>query len=132
MNDIDAMLHRRLSRRTLGKTGAAAGAGLMGLSSLAPRIARADDIELSVLSPLPPDPAPPGAAKFSEDAFAKWQQTNGVKVNYELLAWPQLHDRMATDFASGAACLGHLIYMSRLGPGVLSSILTPIADKLSG
>jgi multiple sugar transport system substrate-binding protein len=127
MNNIDAMLHRRLTRRTLGKTGAA-GAGLMGLSSLVPRIARADGIELSVLSPLAPDPAPPGVAKFSEDAFAQWQQTNGVKVNYEALAWQQLHDKMATDFASGTDTYD-LIYMSGWVPE-FAEFLTPIGDQI--
>ena len=48
-------------------------------------------------------PAPPGAAKFSEDAFAKWKTDHAADVAYELLAWPQLHDRMATAFASGSS-----------------------------
>jgi hypothetical protein len=38
------------------------------------RPAWADDVALNVLTPLPPDPAPPGAAKFSEEAFAKWRR----------------------------------------------------------
>ena len=44
------------------------------------RGARAQSAALNVFSPLPPDPAPPGAAKFSEDAFAKWQADNGATV----------------------------------------------------
>lgn len=92
----------KLSRRSMLQGAAAAGAfgafpgGLM-------RGAAAQDAALSVFGPLPPDPAPPGAAQFSEDAFAAWQAQNGATVTYDLVAWPQLHDRMATAFASGSA-----------------------------
>ena len=55
---------------------------------------------------VPPDPAPPGAAKFSEEAFAKWQADNGATVTYEAVAWPQLHDKMATNFAHPARMPG--------------------------
>jgi multiple sugar transport system substrate-binding protein len=95
------MIHS-FNRRTLLKAGAAAGA-TMALPDFLGRTAQAQAAGLNVFSPLPPDPAPPGAAKFSEEAFAKWQADNGATVAYETLAWPQLHDRMATAFASGAA-----------------------------
>lgn len=92
----------KFNRRHLLQAGATAGlAGAM--PGLLPSLARADEAALNVFCPLTPDPAPPGAAQFSMDAFAKWQADNGAKVAYEMLAWPQLHDRMATAFASGSA-----------------------------
>jgi multiple sugar transport system substrate-binding protein len=66
---------------------------------------------LNVLVPAAPDPAPPGVAKFSEDAFAKWQTDNDVKVVYEAPPWPQLHDKMAANFASGQY-VHDIVYMS--------------------
>jgi multiple sugar transport system substrate-binding protein len=56
---------------------------------------------LNVLVPAAPDPAPPGVAKFSEDAFAQWKKDHNAEVVYEAPPWPQLHDKMAANFASG-------------------------------
>jgi multiple sugar transport system substrate-binding protein len=56
---------------------------------------------LNVLVPAAPDPAPPGVAKFSEDAFAQWKKDHNAEVVYETPPWPQLHDKMAANFASG-------------------------------
>ncbi|MEZ5665970.1 MAG: extracellular solute-binding protein [Alphaproteobacteria bacterium] len=82
----------------------AAGAGLAATAGPGLiRAAHAADVELNVFGPLPPDPAPPGAAEFSLDRFEAWQASNGASVNYDLVAWPQLHDRMATAYASGSA-----------------------------
>ena len=92
------------------------------------RSAQAQAAALNVFSPLPPDPAPPGAAKFSEEAFANWQAANGANVTYEMLAWPQLHDHMATAFASGAAPWD-IIYIPA-GCRSSQSFLTPFADNL--
>ncbi|MFZ5671499.1 MAG: ABC transporter substrate-binding protein [Pseudomonadota bacterium] len=119
------MIHS-FNRRTLLKAGAAAGAA-MALPDFLGR-ARAQAAGLNVFSPLPPDPAPPGAAKFSEDAFAKWQADNGATVAYETLAWPQLHDRMATAFASGAAPWD-ITYNCGWVPE-FESFLSPYADTL--
>jgi multiple sugar transport system substrate-binding protein len=90
--------------------------------------AHAAETALNVFAPLPPDPSPPGAAKFSEEALGKWKAANGASVNYELLAWPQLHDRMATAFASGSAPWD-IVYMSGWVPE-LQSYLRPYADNL--
>jgi multiple sugar transport system substrate-binding protein len=68
-------------------------------------------ITLNVLVPAAPDPAPPGVAKFSEEAFAKWQTDNNAKVVYEAPPWPQLHDKMAANFASGQY-VHDIVYMS--------------------
>ncbi len=96
----------KISRRDFLKLGAA-GAGslaasnlLMWLSGCAPQ-AGGEETTVNVLVPAAPDPAPPGVAEFSMDAFAKWQADNNVKVVYEAPPWPQLHDKMATNFASG-------------------------------
>ncbi len=129
MEDLETIIKRqRWSRRGLARNTALAGAGLAGLATMPARITRADNIALSVFSPLAPDPAPPGVAKFSEDAFAQWQTTNGIKVSYEALAWGQLHDKMATDFASGADTYD-VIYMSGWVPE-FAEFLTPIGDKI--
>jgi multiple sugar transport system substrate-binding protein len=115
------------SRRALLQ-GAAGAAATGSLSSLASRPARAAETMLDVFAPLPPDPSPPGAAKFGEAAFAAWQQTNNAKVKYELLAWPQLHDRMATAFASGTS-EWDVVYMCAWVPEFIDFIV-PYADKL--
>ena len=92
----------RLTRRRV-----LVGAAQAGLVAAMPRFmiggAQAAGETLSVFGPLPPDPAPPGAAKFSEEAFAAWKAAHDANVEYDLVAWPQLHDRMATAFASGSA-----------------------------
>ena len=118
----------RMSRRGLLHGTAAAGA-LASLPRFMTGSARADAAKLSVFGPLPPDPAPPGAAKFSEEAFAKWKAEKGAEVEYELLAWPQLHDRMATAFASGSAPWD-IVYMCGWVPELQSNII-PYADNLS-
>lgn len=106
----------------------AAAAGALAATGLAARPAAAETATLSVFGPLPPDPAPPGAAKFAEDAFAAWQKAKDATVSYDLLAWPQLHDRMATAFASGAAPWD-VIYMCGWVPEFAGSLL-PYADEL--
>jgi multiple sugar transport system substrate-binding protein len=114
-------------RRDLLKGSAALGAaGLLpfGLS----QSAVAQEVGLSVFGPLPPDPAPPGAAKFSEDAFAAWQKANSAKVTYDLVAWPQLHDKMATTFASGEH-VWDVVYMSGWVPE-FAKFLTPFSNNL--
>ena len=49
-------------------------------------------------------------------------------MNYDLLAWPQLHDRMATAFASGSAPWD-IVYMCGWVPELLSNIV-PYADGI--
>ena len=115
------------SRRHFLRTGAAAGA-MAALPNFLSSAAQAQATALNVFSPLPPDPAPPGAAKFAEDAFAKWQADNSATVAYETLAWPQLHDRMATAFASGSAPWD-ITYNCGWVPE-FQSFLTPYADSL--
>ena len=88
------------SRRTLLRAGAAA-AGLAAVGARPWARGASAATDLSVLAPLAPDPAPPGVAKFAETQFADWQAKNDVKVAYEAVAWQQLHDKMATNFASG-------------------------------
>jgi multiple sugar transport system substrate-binding protein len=117
---------RNLSRR--GLIGGAASMAVAGATLGGNRAARAAETMLDVFAPLPPDPSPPGAAKFSEAAFKAWQQSHDARVNYELLAWPQLHDRMATAFASGSFDWD-IVYMCGWVPEFIDSIV-PYADKL--
>jgi multiple sugar transport system substrate-binding protein len=120
----------RLDRRTLLRRGTAAGAGLAAAryapGPWAPGASAAT--KLSVLSPLAPDPAPPGVAKFSEQDFAAWQQANDAEVTYEAITWTQLHDKMATNFASGTH-VHDIYYMSGWVPE-FSQFLVPLDDML--
>jgi multiple sugar transport system substrate-binding protein len=90
-----------ISRRNFLKVVGVGAAGItMGnfLASCTPKAT--GPVTLNVLVPAAPDPAPPGVAKFSEEAFAKWQTDNNAKVVYEAPPWPQLHDKMAANFAA--------------------------------
>jgi multiple sugar transport system substrate-binding protein len=116
-----------LDRRSLMKTAASGAAAALVLPGLS-RPLWADETALSVFSPLPPDPAPPGAAKFSEEAFAAWQKSNSAKVTYDMVAWPQLHDKMATTFASGDH-VWDVVYMSGWVPE-FAKFLVPFSKNL--
>lgn len=92
----------RFSRRDflkLAGVGAASIALSDYLAACAPK--PSGPVTINVLVPAAPDPAPPGVAKFSEEAFAKWKADNSAEVVYEAPPWPQLHDKMAANFASG-------------------------------
>lgn len=119
----------RISRRGMLGGAAAASTSLAltraGLSI--PGASAATD--LSVLSPLAPDPAPPGPADFSMDAFEAWKTENDANVQYEAVAWPELHDKMATNFASGTH-VHDVVYMSGWVPE-FHQFLTPMNDLLS-
>lgn len=122
----------RITRRDFLKV-SALGTGALAVSSLSPVLAgctpaKSKTVTLNVLVPAAPDPAPPGVAKFSEDAFAKWQQDNNVKVVYEAPPWPQLHDKMATNFASGKY-VHDIIYNCGWVPE-FSQYLVPFVDQL--
>ena len=100
-------------------------------ASLAPTLSRsalAAAQQLSVLAPLPPDPAPPGDAKFALDLLEQWQQANSVSVGYESVAWPQLHDKIATNFASGTH-VWDVLYMGGWVPE-FARFLVPFVDQL--
>lgn len=98
---VSSLGSTRISRRGMFGGAAAAGAGLaLGHPLLRPRGVAAQTT-LSVLSPLAPDPAPPGVADFAIADFEAWQAENDAKVSYEAVAWSELHDKMATNFASG-------------------------------
>ncbi len=102
----------RMSRRDFLKL---AGAGTASvalanfLAACAPQ--SSGPVTLNVLVPAAPDPAPPGVAKFSEEAFAKWKADNNAEVAYEAPPWPQLHDKMAANFAAGQY-VHDIVYMS--------------------
>jgi multiple sugar transport system substrate-binding protein len=122
------ILSQPFSRRTLLKAAAAGSAvGLSPLLGIGGVFAQGKS--LNVFGPRPPDPAPPGAAKFSEAAFAEWQKANGATVSYDLVPWPELHDKMATTFASGEH-VWDVVYMSGWVPE-FAKFLTPFSSKLS-
>src|SRR6476661_8378634 len=77
----------RISRRGMLAGTAAAGAGLALSHPLLRPHGVLAQTDLSVLSPLAPDPAPPGVADFSIDAFETWQTDHDASVSYEAVAW---------------------------------------------
>lgn len=118
-----------ISRRGMLGASAAAGAGLaLGHPLLRPSGASAQTT-LSVLSPLAPDPAPPGVADFAIDAFDAWQSANDASVSYEAVAWGELHDKMATNFASGTHV--HDVMYNCAWVPEFASFLTPIGGYIS-
>lgn len=115
-----------LNRRDVLKSaagGAALAAGMPWLGH-----ASAEEV-ISYFGNLPPDPTPPGAAKFSEEAFAKWQADNGAKVNYDLAPFPELHNKLATTLASGTHAWD-IAYMSGWVPEFANFVI-PLKDRLS-
>ena len=125
----------RWTRRTFLQRSALTAAGLAAAGSL-PTWQRAlaqDAATLNALVPAAPDPTPPGVpdAAYNQatlDAFAKWQTDNNAKVVYEAPPWPQLHDKMAANFASGSYT-HDIVYMSGWVPE-FNQFLTPFVDQL--
>jgi multiple sugar transport system substrate-binding protein len=124
-----------MTRRTfLTRTGlTATGLALAGTLPTWSRALAQDPITLRALVPAAPDPTPPGVpdAPYSADtlaAFQAWQDANGARVEYEAPPWPQLHDRMAADFASGQH-VNDIIYMSGWVPE-FADFLVPFVDQL--
>ena len=123
------------TRRTFLQRSALGAAGLAAAGNL-PAWQRAmgqDAVTLRALVPAAPDPTPPGVpdATFSaatNDAFSAWKAANGVNVEYEAPPWPQLHDKMAANFASGAD-VHDVVYMSGWVPEFADS-LVPFVDDL--
>ena len=136
MDDRYLATPRGLTRRTLLKRGAGLGAGVVALGAVPSLLAAcgggsggsSDVIPLKALTNQPPDPAPPGVAKFSEEAFAKWQTDNKAKVAYEAIPYGQIHDKLATAFASGNPPWD-VVYMSGWVPE-FSKNLANIGDSL--
>ncbi len=123
------------SRRTFMQRSALTAAGLAAAGSL-PAWQRAlgqDAATLNVLVPAAHDPTPPGVpdARYPQatlDLFEAWKAENGANVVYEAPPWPQLHDKMAANFASGAYT-HDVIYMSGWVPE-FNQFLTPFVDQL--
>ena len=118
----------RMSRRDFLK---ATGIGVTGLAlsnflaACAP--AAGETATLNVLVPAAPDPAPPGVAKFSEEAFAQWKADHNAEVVYEAPPWPQLHDKMAANFASGQY-VHDVVYMSGWVPEFAEYLIDFVGD----
>lgn len=135
------MTQRRLgtsggfSRRSFLKRSGAVASGL-AVASMVPPWAVAlgqSPTTLRALVPAAPDPTPPGVpnAAFSQatlDAFQAWQEANGAAVSYEDVPWPQLHDKMAANFASGVHT-HDVVYMSGWVPE-FADFLVPFVDQL--
>jgi multiple sugar transport system substrate-binding protein len=137
MNDREREVAHLLSRRTFLRRSAGVGAAGLALGSLPALLAAcgssatsapgataaasaaasvaAGGTSLKVLTNQPPDPAPPGVAKYSADALAKWQTDNAASVVYESIPYTQIHDKLATAFASGNPPWD-IVYMSGWAP----------------
>ena len=129
---VERIAGSRLDRRSLlVRGGAAVGAGLTAArfrpgSVDAGRVGRH---RISpVLSPLAPDPAPPGVAEFAMDDFAAWKTANDARSAYEAVAWGSLHDKMATNFASGTHV--HDVYTMSGWVPEFAQFLAPLDDML--
>lgn len=106
--DSPNIMNKAISRRSFGRGALGLGLGLAGLPAILSACGSGGSGEgkLGVLAPAAPDPTPVGVADFgaaAEDSFKKWQTDHQIEVAYEALPWPQLHDRIATTFASGSA-----------------------------
>ncbi|CAN5689285.1 sugar ABC transporter substrate-binding protein [soil metagenome] len=135
MTDRRIYIPSGMSRRSFLKRTSATAAGLAAAGALPgfSRVLAQDEATLRVLVPAAPDPTPPGVpnATYSEETnalFAQWQADNGVRVEYEDVSWPQLHDKMAANFASGVHT-HDVIYMSGWVPEFASN-LVPFVDEL--
>jgi multiple sugar transport system substrate-binding protein len=119
----------RVTRRRLLRHAAVAGSALAGRFPPLPRARSADAAtRLFVLAPLPPDPAPPGVARFAEDQLAAWQGDHDVSVAYQAIRWPGLHDELASAFDADKT-LYDVTYMSSWIPE-FSGFLVPIGDRI--
>ncbi|MGI9254921.1 MAG: hypothetical protein ACR2J8_14340, partial [Thermomicrobiales bacterium] len=82
MKRIGQVLSSSANRRSvLRGVAGAAGFAATGISPVARHVSAATD--LSVLSPLAPDPAPPGVAEFAMADFDAWKAANDANVIYE-------------------------------------------------
>ncbi len=123
---LKSMSGSGLNRRDVLKSSAALAA--LAASSAWAGQASAEEL-IAVFGNLPPDPSPPGGAKFSEAAFAAWQKANGAAVKYDLSPFPELHNKLATTFASGTHAWD-IVYMSGWVPE-FANFVVPLKDKLS-
>jgi multiple sugar transport system substrate-binding protein len=83
---------------------------------------------LSVLTPIPPDPAPPGVAPYAEEEFETWKRDHAVDVIYDAVRWPDLRDDIASEFDADEGTYD-VLYMSSWVPE-FSEFLAPIDDLI--
>jgi multiple sugar transport system substrate-binding protein len=117
-------------RDLLRRAGIAAGAVAAGRGSglYRPNKVRAAS-SLSVLAPLPPDPAPPGVAGYAEEEFAAWKDDRDARVTYDAMRWPDLRDEISAEFDADEGRLD-VLYMSSWVPE-FSPFLMPVGDLLA-
>jgi multiple sugar transport system substrate-binding protein len=117
----------RLNRRRLFRLAGGA-ASFAALGAVAAPSSASSATEISVLSPLPPDPAPPGVGGYGKDDLARWQSQHNAWLNYEAVAWSNLHDKLANTFAAGLHIYDAL-YLSGWAPE-FAKRLTPLEERL--
>jgi len=89
----------------------------------------AQKITLNMLTPLPPDPAPPAVADYGKEAFAAWQEKTGITMKQEVVPWTDQHDKLATSFAANDATYD-VIYSCEWCPE-FSNYLIPVDDYIA-
>ena len=94
---FEALSKLMLTRRQSLAGFALAAAGLVGA-----RTAEAAT-SISLLCPRSPDPTPPGYGGYAETQTDDWQTNNRAFINYEAVAWEQVHDKIAAGFDGRAA-----------------------------
>lgn len=90
----------KVSRRAVLRGAAAAVSGASFIGALKPSTAGAAT-GIAVLSPRPPDPAPPGVVDVAATQFARWKIAHNVYLNYEAVAWSAIHDKLVSVFRAG-------------------------------
>ena len=127
-----------LTRRSFITRSASVGLGAMALTSLPALLAACGgsssgggggSTNLKVLALEPPDPTPPGGADFALDALKQWESANKASVSYDTVPYTQIHDKIATAFASGSSPWD-VSYMAGWAPE-FSNNLIDIGPKIS-
>ncbi len=130
--DNARLLARPYGRRAFLKQSAGVGASSVLVGGLPSLLAAcgggSSTTNLAVLSPTPPDPAPPGIADFGKTELAKWETDHKVKLTLEHAPWIQLHDKQATNFASGTH-IHDVVYNCGWVPE-FRKYLVPYVDKI--
>jgi multiple sugar transport system substrate-binding protein len=114
------------SKLTFTRRRALAAAALTAVGFKAGSVEAATNV--SLLCPRSPDPTPPGYGGYAEEQTDNWQAQHDAFINYEAVAWEQVHDKIAAGF-DGRAALHDINYTAGWIPE-FSANLASLDDKL--
>ena len=103
--------------------GGVAACGAVGWRQSASAVTR-----LTVLAPLPPDPAPPGVGGFGDVELDQWEEAHDARVSYRTMPWRDLRETLRADLSSGDR-LYHVVYTCGWIPE-LSEYLAPLRELM--